>query len=116
MWSRSTTAGRKSKVDSSELVMPGLDPGLHLLTKIRWIAGSGPAMTGLLMAETDGDYDHADIRTSVRALCAKFPGEYWRQLDRERGYPREFVAALTEAGYLAALIPEALGGAGLSLR
>jgi alkylation response protein AidB-like acyl-CoA dehydrogenase len=68
------------------------------------------------MAETDGHDDHADIRASVRALCAKFPGEYWRKLDRERGYPREFVAALTEAGYLAALIPEALGGAGLSLR
>src|SRR6478609_7812482 len=68
------------------------------------------------MAETDGHYDHADIRASVRALCAKFPGEYWRKLDRERGYPREFVAALTEAGYLGGLIPEALGGAGLSLR
>jgi acyl-CoA dehydrogenase len=59
--------------------------------------------------------DHADIRAGVRALCAKFPGEYWRALDRERAYPSEFVAALTEAGYLAALIPEDYGGSGLGL-
>src|SRR5471032_255717 len=57
----------------------------------------------------------ADIRASVRALCAKFPGEYWRALDRERGYPTAFVAALTEAGYLAALIPEEYGGSGLGI-
>ncbi len=57
----------------------------------------------------------ADIRAGVRALCAKFPGDYWRALDRERGYPTEFVAALTEAGYLAALIPEEFGGSGLSI-
>jgi hypothetical protein len=59
--------------------------------------------------------DFADIRASVRALCAKFPGEYWRALDRERGYPTEFVKALTEAGYLAALIPEEFGGSGLGI-
>src|SRR6188474_784926 len=59
--------------------------------------------------------EFADIRTGVRALCAKFPGEYWRVLDRERAYPTEFVAALTEAGYLAALIPEEYGGSGLNL-
>lgn len=56
---------------------------------------------------------YADIRESVRALCAKFPGEYWRDLDRERAYPTTFVDALTEAGYLAALIPEEYGGSGL---
>ncbi|MBS0532528.1 MAG: acyl-CoA/acyl-ACP dehydrogenase [Proteobacteria bacterium] len=56
---------------------------------------------------------YADIRESVRALCAKFPGEYWRELDRERAYPTAFVDALTEAGYLAALIPEEYGGSGL---
>ena len=61
------------------------------------------------------DDDFADIRASVRALCAKFPGEYWRALDRERAYPAEFVAALTEAGYLAALIPEEFGGSGLPI-
>ena len=57
--------------------------------------------------------DIAPIREAVRELCADFPGEYWRKLDRERAYPTEFVAALTEAGYLAALIPEEYGGSGL---
>ena len=56
-----------------------------------------------------------DIRDAVRALCEGFPGPYWRQRDRERRYPTEFVQALTEAGYLAALIPEAYGGSGLPL-
>jgi alkylation response protein AidB-like acyl-CoA dehydrogenase len=56
-----------------------------------------------------------DIRAAVRTLCAGFPGEYWRALDRERAYPAEFVRALTEAGYLAALIPETYGGSGLPL-
>jgi alkylation response protein AidB-like acyl-CoA dehydrogenase len=58
---------------------------------------------------------YSDIREGVRALCAKFPGEYWRALDRERAYPTEFVRALTEAGYLAALIPEEFGGSGLPI-
>jgi acyl-CoA dehydrogenase len=57
----------------------------------------------------------AQVRESVRALCAKFPGEYWRKLDRERAYPGEFVAALTQAGFLAALIPEEYGGSGLTM-
>jgi len=56
---------------------------------------------------------YPDIREGVRALCARFPGDYWRDLDRERAYPTEFVRALTEAGYLAALIPEEYGGSGL---
>ncbi|MGB1160034.1 MAG: acyl-CoA dehydrogenase family protein [Alphaproteobacteria bacterium] len=56
-----------------------------------------------------------DIRDAVARLCADFPGEYWRALDRERGYPTEFIQALTEAGWLAALIPEEFGGAGLPL-
>jgi acyl-CoA dehydrogenase len=59
--------------------------------------------------------DLAQIRESVRALCAKFPGEYWRALDRERAYPTGFVTALTEAGFLAALIPEQYGGSGLTM-
>ena len=58
---------------------------------------------------------HPEIREEVRKLCAKFPGEYWRKLDQVRGYPTEFVQALTEAGYLGALIPEEYGGAGLPL-
>jgi alkylation response protein AidB-like acyl-CoA dehydrogenase len=64
------------------------------------------------MSQSD---NHSDIRASVRALCADFPGEYWRKLDRERGYPTEFVKALTEAGFLAALIPESYGGSGLTM-
>ena len=61
----------------------------------------------------DGDDPWADVRDGVRKLCARFPGPYWRALDRDRTYPEEFVAALTEAGYLACLIPEQYGGAGL---
>jgi len=64
---------------------------------------------------TSATEDLAQIRESVRALCAKFPGEYWRALDRERAYPTEFVTALTKAGFLAALIPEDYGGSGLSM-
>jgi acyl-CoA dehydrogenase len=56
------------------------------------------------------------IRASVRALCADFPGEYWRALDRGREYPTAFVEALTKAGFLAALIPEQYGGSGLTMR
>ena len=56
----------------------------------------------------------AEIRAAVRGLCAGFPGEYWRALEPDR-YPEEFVAALTEQGWLAALIPEEYGGPGLSL-
>src|SRR5919202_3852955 len=59
--------------------------------------------------------DLRDIRDAVRRLCAQYPGDYWRKLDRDRAYPSEFVQALTEAGYLAALIPEDYGGAGLPL-
>ena len=62
------------------------------------------------------DEDLKPIRESVRALCAGFPGEYWRKLDRERAYPAEFVAALTKAGFLAALIPDQYGGSGLTMR
>src|SRR5690348_16077408 len=59
--------------------------------------------------------DIAQIRQAVAALCARFPGEYWRALDRERGYPREFVQALTEGGFLGCLIPEEHGGSGLGI-
>ena len=60
--------------------------------------------------------DYAEIRESVRRICADFPGAYWRQLDEREAYPSEFVKAMTEAGFLSALIPEAYGGAGLPLR
>ncbi len=56
-----------------------------------------------------------ELRSGVRELCARFPDEYWRRVDREDAYPQEFVGALTEAGWLAALIPTEYGGAGLGL-
>lgn len=59
--------------------------------------------------------DHSDMREAVRALCSRFDGAYWREIDEERGYPEAFANALTEAGWLAALIPEEFGGAGLGL-
>ncbi|MFC4295461.1 acyl-CoA dehydrogenase family protein [Novosphingobium tardum] len=59
--------------------------------------------------------DIVEIRRAVQALCAEFPGEYWREKDREKAYPTEFVDALTSAGFLAALIPEDFGGSGLGL-
>jgi acyl-CoA dehydrogenase len=62
----------------------------------------------------DGD-PHQEIRMGVRKLCAQFPGEYWRRLDRDAAYPAEFVKAVTAAGYLSALIPEEYGGSGLPL-
>ena len=58
---------------------------------------------------------HEDIRDSVRKLCLDFPGEYWRKLDREMAYPQAFVDALTQSGFLAALIPTEYGGSGLPL-
>jgi acyl-CoA dehydrogenase len=63
--------------------------------------------------------DYPEIREAVAKLCAGFPGEYWRKLESQPAsgsYPEEFVAALTDAGYLAALIPEEFGGSGLPLR
>ncbi|RYX95909.1 MAG: acyl-CoA dehydrogenase family protein, partial [Bradyrhizobiaceae bacterium] len=69
-------------------------------------------MTKHAAAEAD---EFADIRDAVAKLCAQFPGEYWRKLDREMAYPKAFVDALTEAGYLSVLIPEEYGGSGLKL-
>ena len=60
--------------------------------------------------------DYPEIREAVQRICAHYPGEYWRGLEDERAYPTEFVNALTEAGYLAALIPEEYGGSGMPLR
>ena len=58
---------------------------------------------------------HQDLRAAVRELCRAFPDAYWRELDAKRAYPETFVKALTEAGYLAALIPEEFGGSGLGI-
>ena len=59
--------------------------------------------------------NYADIRAAVERLCADFPGTYWREHDRARSYPQEFVEALSAAGYLGILIPEVYGGAGLGI-
>ncbi|MEE8445393.1 MAG: acyl-CoA dehydrogenase family protein, partial [Alphaproteobacteria bacterium] len=59
--------------------------------------------------------EYTEIRDAVAKLCAGFPGAYWREHDRERAYPIEFVHALTEAGYLSVLIPEQYGGSGLGI-
>lgn len=58
---------------------------------------------------------HEELRRGVREVCERFPNEYWRGLDAERRYPEEFVWAMTEAGYLGALIPEEYGGMGLGI-
>ncbi len=69
-------------------------------------------MTTMIKHTTD---EHQEIRDAVRALCAEFPDEYHRKVDEKRGYPEEFVDALTKAGWLAAMIPQEYGGSGLGL-
>src|SRR5262249_61047875 len=58
---------------------------------------------------------HQQIREAVRALCRQFGSAYWQNIDHQRAYPEDFVRALTEAGWMAALIPQEYGGGGLSL-
>src|SRR6266536_1827343 len=85
----------------------------------RWPACAGHDRLRMITTATTHPHHEPDelaaIRQAVRALCEKFPGEYWRALDRERAYPAEFVGALTDAGFLAALIPEEYGGSGLTM-
>src|SRR5207248_2437124 len=59
--------------------------------------------------------EHQAIRSAVRELCTAYPDAYWRELDRHKGYPTAFVRSLTEAGWLAALIPTEYGGGGLGI-
>ena len=61
------------------------------------------------------DHQYQDIRDAIRDLCKQFPDEYFRKVDEVRGYPEEFVNALTQAGWMAALIPQEYGGSGLGL-
>ena len=60
--------------------------------------------------------DYPELREAVRKICAKYPGAYWRELEERSAYPTEMVRDLTEGGYLAALIPQEYGGAGLPIR
>lgn len=62
-----------------------------------------------------GDARYLDLRSAVRELCQRFPGEYWREMDRKRSYPDAFVRAVTEAGYLGAMAPAEYGGLGLGV-
>ena len=75
--------------------------------------GSAPASATLDIPLGE---DYPEIREGVRRICADYPGAYWRKLDDEEAYPTAFVQAMTDAGYLAALIPEEYDGAGLPLR
>lgn len=68
------------------------------------------------MTMMDTDLDYPELRESIARLCAGFPGSYWRALEDRSGYPTEFVAALTSAGFLGILVPEEYGGSGLPLR
>jgi acyl-CoA dehydrogenase len=67
------------------------------------------------MKYAPGEDCYAELREGVRSLCGQFDSAYWQKVDETRGYPDEFVAALTQAGWLSALIPEEYGGSGLSL-
>ena len=67
------------------------------------------------MKQSPGEDPHGELREGVRTLCRQFDSAYWQKVDEARGYPDEFVKALTEAGWLAALIPEEYGGSGLSV-
>src|SRR6202023_308413 len=60
--------------------------------------------------------DYPELRESVRKICERYPGAYWRKLEAEQAYPTEFITELTQSGFLASLIPEEYGGAGLPLR
>src|SRR5258708_829796 len=75
--------------------------------------GVGDAGDAVMLALGE---DYPELRESVRKICEKYPGAYWRRLEDEQAYPTEFVAELTAAGFLASLIPEEYGGSGLPLR
>ncbi|WER50035.1 acyl-CoA/acyl-ACP dehydrogenase [Cupriavidus sp. WKF15] len=68
-----------------------------------------------MFADQDQDQLYPEIREAVRGLCAGFDSAYWQRIEEQNGFPEEFVQALTQAGWLSALIPEAYGGSGLSL-
>ena len=75
--------------------------------------GVGEAGDAVMLALGE---DYPELRESVRKICEKYPGAYWRKLEDAQAYPAEFITELTEAGFLASLIPEEYGGSGLPLR
>ena len=68
------------------------------------------------MTQHDDSDEIQQIRQSVQSICADFPGEYWRELDKVEAYPTDFVKAMTDSGFLGILIPEEYGGSGLGLK
>ena len=82
-----------------------------------WLGISSQERKELDMTDASTEMDEVigEIRRSVAALCENYPGEYWREKDRDRAYPTEFVQALTDAGFLAVLVPEEYGGSGLPI-
>ncbi len=68
-----------------------------------------------MATSTNSNELHTELKAAVAELCRSFPDTYWRELDAKRAYPAEFVNALTKAGYMATLIPEEYGGAGLGV-
>lgn len=85
--------------------------GRQLIAQPTSIALAGQALHEDHMASDDLD----EIRRAVQAVCSDYPGQYWRDKDRDRAYPAEFVDAITRAGFLGALIPESYGGSGLKM-
>jgi acyl-CoA dehydrogenase len=79
------------------------------------LRASAPSANGRPAPALRHEDPHADLRAAVRAVCERFPDDYWRGLDERREYPEAFVAAMSEAGYLAALIPQTYGGMGLGV-
>src|SRR5262245_8314411 len=79
------------------------------------VAGNAPADVASPSVREGSAEFHDNLRRAVSELCSRFPDSYWRELDAARAYPTEFVQALTRAVYLAALIPENYGGAGLGI-
>src|SRR5437879_13782004 len=75
--------------------------------------GVGEGGDGVVVALGE---DYPELRQSVRKICEKYPGAYWRKLEDEQAYPTEFIAELTEGGFLASLIPDEYGSSGLPLR
>ena len=74
-----------------------------------------PIKDGVAVSLALGE-DYPELRESVRRICQKYPGEYWRDLEDRSAYPTEMVTDLTAGGFLAALIPQQYGGAGLPIR
>src|SRR5262245_58476484 len=113
------SAAREQAATRSRLLPPPGMPNTHRTPACRRRATTRSATDGIgresIISVVPAADLHLDLRHAVRDLCKAFPDSYWRELDAARAYPDAFVKALTDAGYLAALIPEEYGGAGLGV-